>query len=60
MMLYYHCTSMGFGWVALIPEEHMGKKGYDDAMDCVCAQGGHEADGGKAALCLHIPGGEPL
>jgi hypothetical protein len=33
--LHYHCTSMGFGWVAMIPVEHMGKQGYDDDMDTV-------------------------
>jgi len=32
--LHYHCTSMGRnGWVAMIPNEHMGKQGYQDAMD---------------------------
>ncbi|MCC8100953.1 MAG: hypothetical protein LIP11_01375 [Clostridiales bacterium] len=33
--LHYHCTSMSFGWVAIIPEEHLGKEGYSDEMDTV-------------------------
>lgn len=34
--LHYHCTSMGRnGWVAMIPNEHLGKQGYGDAMDTV-------------------------
>lgn len=32
--LHYHCTSMGAnGWVAMIPEPHLNKQGYDDEMD---------------------------
>lgn len=34
--LRYHCTSMGYdGWVAMIPQEHLGRQGYDDKMDTV-------------------------
>lgn len=34
--LHYHCTSMGAnGWVAMIPEPHLNKQGYDDEMDTV-------------------------
>lgn len=34
--LHYHCTSMGAnGWVAMIPNEHIGSKGYTRPMDTV-------------------------
>ena len=34
--LHYHCTSMGAnGWVAMIPNEHIGTKGYNRPMDTV-------------------------
>ena len=35
MGLHYHCTNMSYGWIAIVPEEHMGKTGYTDAMDTV-------------------------
>lgn len=34
--LHYHCTSMGHdGWVAMIPNEHIGRQGYGAEMDTV-------------------------
>lgn len=34
--LHYHCTSMGAnGWVAMVPNTHIGVKGYDASMDTV-------------------------
>ena len=34
--LHYHCTSMGRnGWVAMIPNAHMDKQGYNDKMDTI-------------------------
>lgn len=50
--LHYHCTSMGFGWVAMIPVEHMGRQGYDDRMDTVIAL--VNADQKDPNWCMYI------
>lgn len=51
--LHYHCTSMGAnGWVAMIPEPHLGKRGYDAEMDTVITL--VNADRKDPSWCMYV------
>ncbi len=51
--LHYHCTSMGkSGWVAMVPNEHIGRIGYNADMDTLIVLA--NADRNDPNWCMYL------